>query len=296
MKVKDIKISKNTTIKKLIEEFKSIGGFQAQHVAKGVEILEKMFKDKCIKFLSFPADIIATGTRGVIIEAIKRKMFDVVITTCGTLDHDIARSFGDYLLGEFEMDDIKLTKRGLFRLGNVIVPKEVYWECERFVHKVLDKVDKEKLSTYEFVWELGKNLPKDSICYWCYKNKIPMIIPGITDGAVGTAVLTYYKKKILIDVWEDERYLSSITFGNKKLGALILGGGISKHHTIWWAQFSGGLKYAVYITSAIEQDGSLSGAKTREAISWGKIKKNANHVNIWGDITIILPLILGYFF
>jgi len=65
------------------------------------------------------------------------------------------------------------------------------------------------------------------------------------------------------------------------VGALILGGGISKHHTIWWAQFSGGLEYAVYISSANELDGSLSGAKTKEAITWKKIRKNAKHVNIW---------------
>jgi len=39
-----------------------------------------------------------------------------------------------------------------------------------------------------------------------------------------------------------------------------LAGEISKHHTIWWAQLKEGLDYAIYITTAVEYDGSLSGA------------------------------------
>ncbi|RLG75510.1 MAG: deoxyhypusine synthase, partial [Thermoprotei archaeon] len=74
----------------------------------------------------------------------------------------------------------------------------------------------------------------------------------------------------------------------------ILGGGISKHHTIWWNQFKGGLDYAVYVTTAVEWDGSLSGAKTREAISWGKIKTSARHVTVYGDVTVILPILASY--
>jgi deoxyhypusine synthase len=77
------------------------------------------------------------------------------------------------------------------------------------------------------------------------------------------------------------------------MGALMIGGGISKHHTIWWAQFNKGLEYAVYITTAVEWDGSLSGAQTREAISWGKLKEKARHITIEGDATIILPLMIA---
>ena len=73
----------------------------------------------------------------------------------------------------------------------------------------------------------------------------------------------------------------------------MVGGGISKHHPIWWNQFKGGLDYVVYITTAQEYDGSLSGAKINEAISWGKVKENAKFVTVEGDATIILPLLYG---
>ena len=58
----------------------------------------------------------------------------------------------------------------------------------------------------------------------------------------------------------------------------MVGGGISKHHVIWWNQYRGGLDSAVYITTAPEHDGSLSGARLREAISWGKMRPEAPHV------------------
>ena len=76
------------------------------------------------------------------------------------------------------------------------------------------------------------------------------------------------------------------------LGALIIGGGISKHHAIWWSQFRDGLEIAVYVTTAYEYDGSLSGALTKEAISWGKIKPRGKHVTVHGDATIVLPFLI----
>ena len=58
-------------------------------------------------------------------------------------------------------------------------------------------------------------------------------------------------------------------------------------------QFRDGLDYAVYITTAVEWDGSLSGARVREAVSWGKVKEDARHVTVEGDATLILPLMIS---
>jgi deoxyhypusine synthase len=47
------------------------------------------------------------------------------------------------------------------------------------------------------------------------------------------------------------------------------------------------------LTTAPEWDGSLSGARTREAVSWGKVKETASHVTVEGDATVLLPLMVG---
>ena len=46
----------------------------------------------------------------------------------------------------------------------------------------------------------------------------------------------------------------------------------------------------VYISTADEWDGSLSGARPREAVSWGKISEKAPRIMIEGDATMVLPI------
>jgi deoxyhypusine synthase len=74
---------------------------------------------------------------------------------------------------------------------------------------------------------------------------------------------------------------------------MLLGGGISKHHVIWWNQFKDGLDLVVSITTAMEADGSLSGARVREAVSWGKVSERAKYVTVEADITLALPLLVA---
>ncbi|TLZ93175.1 MAG: deoxyhypusine synthase, partial [Methanobacteriota archaeon] len=133
------------------------------------------------------------------------------------------------------------------------------------------------------------------LLWWAWKNRIPVYVPAIFDGAVGYQLWSFWQdhKDFSIDQFRDEGELSDLVFGAKESGALMIGGGVSKHHTIWWNQFRGGLDLAVYITTAPEWDGSLSGARLREGISWGKVKETAKQVTIEGDATAILPLMIA---
>ena len=298
-KVKDLAIGPSKGSEEILEQMEELGGFQGNKVAKAVNVLERMIKDeKSLNFLSFPACLVATGIRGVFKEMVKRKWFDLVITTCGTLDHDLARSWGDYYQASFELDDEDVKKRGFSRLGSVLVPDDVYGErVEAKVQEFLSGIytKKKELAPYELIWEFGKRMnAKNSIIYWATKNKIPIIVPGITDGMIGYQLWMFSQNRdFRVDVMKDEQLLNDTVWGAEKSGALIVGGGISKHHTIWWNQFRGGLDYAVYLTTAIELDGSLSGATPREAVSWGKIKEKAEKVLIWGEATSILPLMVS---
>lgn len=298
-KVKDMNLEK-VNFSSLIEQMESSGGFSAKNLAKSVSILEDMIKDKkCKKFFSFPACIVATGLRGAIAQAIEKGLFDIIITTCGTLDHDLARAYGgDYFHGSFELDDAKLHKSGINRLGNVLIPNESYGIIlEKNMNPILEELakQKEEWSGREIIHEFGKRLnDKNSILYQAAKKNIPIYVPGITDGAFGTN-LTWFSQDhdFKLDILKDEKELADIAFTKNKTGALMIGGGISKHHVIWWNQFRGGLDYAVFITTATQYDGSLSGARLEEAVSWGKIKEKAKYTTVDGDATILLPIILA---
>jgi len=298
--VKDIKMGSGMTVDDLMVQLRQAGGFTGRKLAEAVDIMEKMVgKEDCTKFLSFPACIMATGTRGVIVEMVKRGMVDAIITTCGTMDHDLARTWKSYYHGDFLMDDVKLHQQGMNRLGNVLVPNSSYGVVlERKLTPMFKEILKGKssISTRQLVDEVGARLKdEDSLAYWCHRKNVPMFIPGITDGSFGSQLWMYWQdhRDLKIDLFQDEQDLMDMVFDAKESGALMVGGGISKHHTIWWNQFRGGLDHAVYLTTAVEYDGSLSGAQVREAVSWGKVKENADHVTVEGDATITLPFIVA---
>ncbi len=302
-KVTDLDIDGETRIKDLIEQYESSGGFVAKKVGIAKNVLDNMFKPDCTNFLSFPACIISTGTRGIIKDAVKNELFDVIITTCGTLDHDLARVWDDYYHGSFKADDNELHKQGVNRLGNIFIPNSSYGEVlEREMQPIIEEIVEEEgnsFSTKEIIWEFGKRIDdEDSILYWAAENEIPIYVPGITDGAFGSQLWMYWQnnKDFNIDLMKDEQELADIVFPADETGALMVGGGISKHHTIWWNQFRDGLDHAVYVTTAVEYDGSLSGARVREAVSWGKVREEADYITVEGDATVLLPLMLAPFF
>ena len=55
---------------------------------------------------------------------------------------------------------------------------------------------------------------------------------------------------------------------------------------------NGGAEYAVYMTTAQKSSGSMSGATTQEAKSWGKVKDESDIATVIGDVTINFPLVM----
>ena len=296
--VQDISIGEETSIDKIFEKMSKSGGFESRNLADGLSVLAEMINEKeCIRFLSFVGAIISTGLRGIIKDMIEHRWFDVIITTCGALDHDIARHFSNYNEGSFTLDDAELNDADFHRLGNVLVPMDSYGpliekKMQMFLEEEYNNGTRE-MSTEDVCKMIGKHLGDDSFLHSAYKNNVKVIVPGIMDGAVGSQIWLFTQKHsdFKLNIINDADTLSGIIFKAKKSGALMIGGGISKHHTLWWNQYRDGLDFAVYITTAQEFDGSLSGALVREAISWGKVTQNAKQTTIHAEATTVLPFL-----
>jgi deoxyhypusine synthase len=261
-------------------------GFQATKIGVAKKILKKM--EKSYNILAFTANLLATGIRGVIIDIIKTGKFKMIITTGGSIDHDIIRAFDDYYIGNFEMSDKLLHRKGYNRLGNIIIKNSSYELLENITKKVIPEGKYTPSQIAKMYGEYLYKNNKESFLAEAYKRDIPVFCPGIVDAAIG---LNFYFMNISIDPIPDLKNMINIINQQDKTGALIIGGGISKHHTIGANILRGGLDYSIYISTATEYDGSLSGAKTNEAISWGKINEKARHVNIYGEASIVLPLL-----
>lgn len=296
--VRDHAIAKNAGINSILAGMAKSGGFESRNLADGVDILRRMQADRrCTKFLSFVAALMSTGARGIVRDMLKNRMFDAVITTCGALDHDVARSYDRYYAGDFRMDDRMLLGKSIHRLGNVLVPMSAYGPLiEEKVQACLEdmyRAGHRNVASYEVADYIGSTLGKSSFLYWAHKNRIPVIVPGIVDGAVGSQIWLFNQRHrdFKLDILKDQARLSDLVFDARRSGAFMIGGGISKHHTLWWNQYRGGLDYAVYITTASEWDGSLSGALVAEAISWGKVTARARQTTIHGEASTLLPFI-----
>ncbi|MEM4333319.1 MAG: deoxyhypusine synthase [Nitrososphaerota archaeon] len=296
--VKDYTVSADTRIRSLVESFAESGGFMASYLAEGCRILREMVGDReCLRWLSFVGSITATGLRGVLARIVRSGIFRYIVTTCGTIDHDIARSLNSYYRGAFELDDSELRSIGIHRVGSVVVPEKNYGlAIERFMLNLLDELYNKgvrEIGSIELTREIGRRLTEGSILRAAADAGVDVVVPGVMDGAAGTQLWIFHTthRDFHLNLFRDYDHLSETLFKRVRRGGLIIGGGISKHHLLWLNQFGGGLDYAVYVTTGNEWDGSLTGAPLREAISWGKLKTSARKVTIYGDATIILPIL-----
>ena len=136
---------------------------------------------------------------------------------------------------------------------------------------------------------------EDSIYYWCWKNNIPVFCPAFTDGALGDIVYfnTWRETGFIIDLVQDIRLLNDSALRAKRSGMIILGGGVIKHHICNANLMRNGANYSVFINTAAEFDGSDSGARPDEAISWGKIAADARPVKVYAEVSLVLPILIG---
>jgi len=277
-------------------------GFQAAHFSRAIEITNNMIKDNTFIFLGYTSNMISSGLRDIIRFLVQNKKVNVLVTTTGGIEEDIIKCMGGFVVGDFRANGSELRKKGINRIGNIFASNQRYIEFEEFFQPILEELYQEqkktgKLTTpLDIIWKLGERINNpESVYYWAWKNKIQVYCPAVLDGAIGDNVYFFKFKHsdFKIDVTDDMVLFNNTTIGLKKSGAVILGSGIVKHAILNANMLRNGLDYAVYINNAQEFDGSDAGALPEEAISWGKILPNSQNIKIFGDATILFPLLVA---
>jgi len=262
-------------------------------------------KIKCTIFLGYTSNMVSCGNREVIRYLCEHNMISAIVTTGGGIEEDIMKCYNPHYMGDFELNGRELRLKGQNRIGNLIVPNNNYCCFEDIMNPILDemlKEQKENGKTWtpsKIIDKLGEKVDnKESIYYWCHKNKIPVFCPAITDGSIGDMIYfhSYQNPGLIVDVVEDIRAINDIAMMAEKTGMLILGGGVVKHHICNANLMRNGADYSVYVNTASAFDGSDAGATPDEAISWGKIKIDAKPVKVHGDASLLFPLIVAQTF
>lgn len=266
------------------------------HISPQREWRDPETGDKTTIFLGYTSNLISSGLRGIFRWLVEHKHVSAIVTTAGGIEEDFIKCLGDTYLSSFSAVGSDLRKKGLNRIGNLVVPNANYCAFEDWVVPILDKMLEEqeasKGTDSEINWtpskvihRLGKEINDErSVYYWAYKNDIPVFCPALTDGSLGDMLYFHTFKsspqQLKIDLVEDIRRINTMSVRAKRAGMIILGGGVVKHHIANACLMRNGAESAVYINTGQEFDGSDAGARPDEAVSWGKIKMDADSVKV----------------
>ncbi|ONM18117.1 Deoxyhypusine synthase [Zea mays] len=237
---------------------------------------------KCKIFLGFTSNLVSSGVREIIRFLVQHRMVDVIVTTAGGIEEDLIKCLAPTYRGDFTLPGALLRSRGLNRIGNLLVPNDNYCKFEHWIMPILDKMLLEQST--QNVWTPSK-------------NNIPVFCPALTDGSIGDMLFCHsvHSPGLVVDIVQDVRLMNAETIhaSPRKTGIILLGGGLPKHHICNANMLRDGADYAVYVNTAQEFDGSDSGARPDEAVSWGKIKSSARTVKVHCDATIAFPLLVA---
>ena len=101
---------------------------------------------------------------------------NAIVTTAGGIEEDFIKCLGKTYLADFNMDGADLRRRGMNRIGNLIVPNDNYCKFEDWLTPILDAMLAEQKDTGQvwtpssFIRRLGKEINnEESVYYWAYK-------------------------------------------------------------------------------------------------------------------------------
>jgi deoxyhypusine synthase len=284
-----------SSIAKQMEAVKVLG---PGRFGKAAKILEEMFgEDDYRNFISLAGPLIPGGLRTIIADLVDLELIDGVVTTGANVTHDMLEGLGHrHIVGSETADDTQLRRKGLSRIYDLLVKQKSIEDLERRTHRMLKRIPEAKrrnIASYELLWEFGRQLrDPHSLLKTAEKHRVPVFCPGIFDSMLGLNLWTFSQlNALIINPFKDFSKLVDMTYEAKKVGAVILGGGMPKHHVLIANSFRGGLDAAIQITLDRPEGGGTSGAPLEEAISWGKVKSPKKLVTIVGDAMVIFPFL-----
>ena len=296
MKVNQINITNDMKVVDLIDQFDRSGVLGAGKISRACNILTAMIQDKDMNvFMSLGGPLIPGGMRNIVTQMIKNNHVDLIVSSGANITHDLLEAFGGSHYRHNGKDDEELNQEGIGRIADINVGSDDFTIFESEIIKIFEKISAKKkmFSIQELLYEIGLLVEdENSFVGQAARNNVPIFAPGLIDSMLGLQLWIFSQDHdFVIDAVRDMHYLSDIVFESNKVGAILLGGGLTKHYTLASNVIKGGLDCAIQITMDRPEAGSLGGAPLEEAKSWAKAKCGSKLCSVVGDVTVIFPLI-----
>jgi len=298
-RVHHIDPTKTKDLQSFLDSMEKVGVLGAGRLGRAAGIIRRMFDDsECFTFLSMSGPMVPGGLRKVVSQLVESGKIDAIVTSGANIVHDLVEAYGGaHYRVPAGKDDYELREAGMGRIADIYVEEEDFEKFEKGIYEFLDGLPEEKMTTLaptEFLRELGLAQNDDSsILKQAALQNVPIFSPGLMDSMLGFHLYTYSTtKQLSLDFVKDLLILGEIVTQTKKTGAIMLGGGLTKHFTMGSTILKGGLNLAVQITLDRPEGGSLGGAPLVEGVSWQKMQTESNFETVIGDATIIFPLLI----
>jgi len=287
------------SVSELVTEMRKTGVLGAGKIGEAAELVSEMFADpNYTVFLTIAGALVPAGMRKIIRDLVDREYVDVIVSTGANMVHDMVEALGyRHSIGTFLAEDKKLKDEDVGRIGDIYIDQKAFRHLEKWMYKILENIPEEKrnrISVAELLSIIGKQIEDpESILAVAARKDVPVICPAFVDSIAGFHLWVFGQdKKLRIDPLLDTSKIMDKVYEAKKVGIIILGGGVPKHFALFANTFREGVDLAVQVTMDRPEPGGLSGASLEEAISWGKIKPEGKGVTVICDATIAFPLII----
>jgi deoxyhypusine synthase len=295
--------------------------FVGRQVRTGFELLEKAVKEDYVLFATLSGAMTPAGLhQSCLIPLIERGVVQALTTTGANLYHDAHRLIG-HRIREIDPNagDLALRLARIIRIYDLGFWEETLLDTDRLFSAILRKPEfQRKMTTPELHWLLGREiaaiedalgLEQPTLLGTCYRHAVPIFVGAVQDGSIFLNIVKLKRLlgpafKLEIDVNDDvfamaamQHYASSKL--EKRLGILILGGGVPKNYTLQGEplldQILGvpteGFDIDVQFCVDPVDNGALSSCPAGEGHTWGKVSPEGvgRSIYVHSDVTAVFP-------
>ncbi|KAK7202205.1 deoxyhypusine synthase [Novymonas esmeraldas] len=303
-----VETTQEQTLRAVLSSFPTVG-LQATQIGRARQLVQRFLHRRAPEdrvFLAYTSNMISSGLRDAFAYLARERLVDCFISSAGGIEEDVIKCGGSTLVGEFGLDGRALRRRGINRIGNLLVPNDNYCWFEDFFTPVLASMHAAQRASRwathtapsTFVQAMGAAMAEHhpdscaaSLLYWCYQKEIPVFSPAFTDGSMGDMIYFYNfsHKGLVVDPLEDVvRLREQAARGRGRNFAIVLGGGLPKHHLL----SNVSMDAVVMVTTGVEADGCVSSGVLADDVACGLLRPETEVVRVQGDATVLFPLML----
>lgn len=308
--------------------------FGGAYLRRIYQILDRAIGMGCPLTLAVSGPVTVSGQHHTwLIPLLETGWVAYLSTTDAVCYHDGHRSLDAYKSGPIHevpinSNDAALRDEGTIRVTDMAFDEGVLLDQDRFLSAVLSRPEfQRKMTGTELRFLLGKyyaaqeagNGVQPGLLSTCFRLAIPVFVGAPGDGSVflnsmklwamrEAGLLPRYGFDLDLhgEVFEACAYHRWGLFENPvhALATLILGGGVPKNYNLQPEPALGqvlgipdvrGYQFDVQIVTAPVTDGSLSSCPPAEAVTWGKVDKDAylqTTESMQSDYSLVMPFLV----